>query len=915
MAEILISIGLIGLGYILNKDGKKNRLIINKYPENNLKQNNIYNSNLSQKIKQHEENLVKERNRLSQNPSVNKVIPMNYNKNIINTPIKNDAIISKLSGQKITKENFSHSNMTPFFGSNIKQNTDNSTYGTVLEKYTGSNENFKNKTEVNRMFDLKRNVSYPNGSPNSNVHNRYKTSRFRQNELPIDQIKVGPGVNDPFGTEGQGGFHQLDIQEIMKPKTVDELRPINKPKLTYEGRVLSGLKESKRGLLPHMQKNRPDKFYKNTPDRYFKTTGAVLKSKLREKCYAKPTKKQTLRSYTGQAAPAVNIKPYKTGLYKKSKRNTYVNSGLRNAGNKDKWSYNKSNADYGKNTIKLPTNERDITQKRTHLTNFASAVKALIAPIEDIIKTTKKENFIGNERPTGNLSMPTPNKMTVYDPNDVARTTIKETSIHNERDGNIVGLKKLTVYDPNDVARTTIKETNIHNEREGHLIGNKKQTVYDPNDVARTTIKETNIHNEHDGHLTGVKKQTAYDPNDVARTTIKETNIDNNHEGHLSGIHKQTAYDPNDLARTTIKETNIHNDRDGNIGGVKKQTAYDPNDVARTTIKETNIHNDRDGNIGGVKKLTVYDPNDIAKTTIKETNIHNNRKGDLTGPRRLIVYDPNDIARTTIKETNIHNNRRARPYLNNKGQVYEHDTLPKVTGRNTLKNKDNNVNLSAQSPPKTKAYDPNDTAKTTMKETTLFGNQGNIERQTDDGYLIAPAEAPNTHKQFLSDNEYTGNPEMQAGTGGGKGYLVANVKAPNTNKQFLSDNEYMGGADSINNKPISYDDAYNASLNINKEEISVGREPTKTSVKLNAGQDVINMEIRKLEKDIINNRVPQQNRMYTDTTRIDSCSVTTPRNPISNEYNTTRIEPEILDTFKKNPYTQPLDSYGSSKGC
>ena len=48
--------------------------------------------------------------------------------------------------------------------------------------------------------------------------------------------------------------------------------------------------------------------------------------------------------------------------------------------------------------------------------------------------------------------------MTVYDPNDVAKTTIKETNIHNEREGNMSGPKKLMVYDPNDVARTTIKE-------------------------------------------------------------------------------------------------------------------------------------------------------------------------------------------------------------------------------------------------------------------------------------------------------------------------------------------------------------------------------------------------------------------------------------------------------------------------
>ena len=134
--------------------------------------------------------------------------------------------------------------------------------------------------------------------------------------------------------------------------------------------------------------------------------------------------------------------------------------------------------------------------------NLTTAVKSIIAPIQDLFKTSRKENFIGNPRPNGNFGAQIPNKMTVYDPNDVAKTTIKETNIHNEREGNMSGPKKLMVYDPNDVARTTIKETNIHNNREGNIAGHTKSQVYDPNDVARTTIKETNIHNNRSGNMT-----------------------------------------------------------------------------------------------------------------------------------------------------------------------------------------------------------------------------------------------------------------------------------------------------------------------------------------------------------------------------------------------------------------------------
>ena len=51
--------------------------------------------------------------------------------------------------------------------------------------------------------------------------------------------------------------------------------------------------------------------------------------------------------------------------------------------------------------------------------------------------------------------------MIVHDANDILRTTIKETNIHDTRTGNVNGPNKITVYDPNDIMRTTIKETNI----------------------------------------------------------------------------------------------------------------------------------------------------------------------------------------------------------------------------------------------------------------------------------------------------------------------------------------------------------------------------------------------------------------------------------------------------------------------
>ena len=50
------------------------------------------------------------------------------------------------------------------------------------------------------------------------------------------------------------------------PKSVDELRTLNNPKLTYKGKVLAGKNTSQRGMEGKVFKHTPDTFYTNTPD-------------------------------------------------------------------------------------------------------------------------------------------------------------------------------------------------------------------------------------------------------------------------------------------------------------------------------------------------------------------------------------------------------------------------------------------------------------------------------------------------------------------------------------------------------------------------------------------------------------------------------------------------------------------------
>ena len=443
-------------------------------------------------------------------------------------------------------------------------------------------------------------------------------------------------------------------------------------------------------------------------------------------------------------------------------------------------------------------------------------------------------------------------------------------------------------YGKNNIKlRTTIRQKTGRNKHSGNLQTTETQgSQYRNSQKPRKTRKTNVVGNARwTGNVQGPhNRSTVYDPNDIARVTIKETNIHDNRTGNLEmqGPARSTVYDPNDIAKTTIKETNIHDNRTGNLEmqGPARNTVYDPNDIARTTIKETNIHDNRTGNLEmqGPARNTVYDPNDITRTTIKETNIHDNRTGNLEmqGPARNPVYDPNDIAKTTIKETNIHDNR---------------------TG---------NIN----SYKKSMTYDPNDILKTTMKETAMAGDlMGNVNKQSHgDAYKIKEMEAVNTNRQFTT-TDYTGNSQLpEEGA-----YQVTDVNAPNTNRQFTTDTEYSGiagaGADE---KPQSYMDIYNATIKSVREEVAVGRIPAAAGANHPVSGADIRMTTRKvgdLQNKHISERGVMSTKVYNSLPQKMDCSQTKDRESVPNKPLADRLDPNMLDPFRNNPYTQPLDSY------
>ena len=667
-------------------------------------------SSILNNVYQTESSLANSYYKAAQNATHSNVIPRTgFNQKILNNnntgfPQDNtsresnqtDFFISPLTGQSIKKEGF-HDNMIPFIKNKNQQNLNFDAYSNTLGRHTGNDVDYRpKKKEIKPFFDITPNNSYVYGSPSFTETvgmDRYITSQMRQGEKPFQDIRVGPGLAAGYTAEPVGGLNQANARDYIMPKSVDETRVLTNPRLTYEGRVVAGLKSGQRGLQAKIFKHRPETYYNSCPERG-NLSSAIKASQLREKFYMKPTQKQYQKQYYGGLGQAQLSKPRKEGAYRRSTKNNYMNPTPRNAYREDSWTVNEEAnesavGDYGKNSFDNRANERDTTQDIMHNINVGAGM---------------------------------PGKLTVYDPNDITRTTIKEQTEDNDYNGQL----------------TTVK---------------RAATVYDPNDIMRTTIKEQNIDNDYTGQLTGEKRNTAYDPNDVARTTIKEQNIHNN---------------------------------------------------------------------------TPY--------------INMNPQQ----PRSARIYDPEDIARTTLKEVTIDN---------------EH-----------------------------------------------IGFMGNFQALKAGGYTSTSVDMKNTNRQFTTDWYYQGIADGETGTGTGRGYLAARYEAKNTNRQFLNDWEWEGPAKYPINRPQSYDDMYNARMNPNKEEISLGREPTQESVKLSAGGDFYNIEHKRIESDQINIREPAETFIYSAAPQKNNCGLTKVKSKLPEDTNRERINPEILNAFRENPYTQSLAS-------
>jgi hypothetical protein len=425
----------------------------NYLPNTNIPPQNFPVSNINQLV-----------DTVQQYPNPNTATDKYFNQNLYEQKVRNNVPVTKtiqdvysMTGNYLNSEQFKHNNMVPFNGGKVKGRTyDVNINESVLDNMIGSGSQVIKKIEQAPLFKPEQNMQWAYGMPNQSdfYQSRVNPAMKNNNVKPFDTIMVGPGLDQGYGINGSNGYNSgMEARDKWLPKTVDQLRVDTNPKLEYElinheGPANSFIKTAPTAqMIGRVEKQRPDTFFINTQDRWLTTTGAEKGETLRPIQEMGVLRRNDIATEYMGPAGAIDVKATTAPQnFEPSKRHEAFQGGVNHSratgqGNHtDKDMFLKSHTNYQnhRSTVKQPETLRS---------GFSGAIGAVVAPIMDMFRPTRKDETINNVRVYGDAGTSSMVKGPVYNPQDTTATTIKET----------------TLYSPN---------FNINNQKEGIYVNN-----------------------------------------------------------------------------------------------------------------------------------------------------------------------------------------------------------------------------------------------------------------------------------------------------------------------------------------------------------------------------------------------------------------------------------------------------------
>ena len=507
MAELAIPLLLLGSLYVAsNRPEKcKKKDIKEGFVNNNNSLNNLPNTQVitpnfpvsNQPIERTSENYT--RQYLNPNQTTDKFFNKDITLRDITSQSKNQEFES-LSGNNLTPVDFRHNNMVPFFGSRVTQQSADRDIPSILDNTQGAGTQLNSKVEIAPLFNPEDNVQFTHGMPNSSdfFASRQLPSTTVNNVLPWKQERVGPGLGLGYTTGGDGGFNAGMMQrDAWKPPTVDDLRVKTNPResfnlLGHEGPASSQIKQM--GTLGTVEKNRPDTLCEVGPQRWFTTTGASTGPMSQAEQMMPDTNKCTTEYYgdggnqQGMYVPGHTEDPHKSDSTLCTNTNPAVAIGY--GSNKD---------DHGRGGYNILPNNRSVScqsKNNSAVGIINSTVKAMMSPVMDALRPSRKENVIYNANQLGNIQANVPN-LPLTNPLDKPKTTNKEMT------GDKIGLNYLNVSHMGAAPEGAYQNTNImvksqqRNFGDCGSMGNVGNTMVAPMDISAWNEQHNNVNKTH----------------------------------------------------------------------------------------------------------------------------------------------------------------------------------------------------------------------------------------------------------------------------------------------------------------------------------------------------------------------------------------------------------------------------------
>lgn len=544
--EVVAILTLAVAGYLINKRQRAHGSVHRDYsvPPGDAsahQDNDLYDARQVQRAKRIEFQAATRSLEQSRRPEQTGVISRNFTDDAEQTAMtQRRRGVSELSG---LPTNFMHGNMSPFFGGHVRQTLDPTGSNDFIERYTGVTAQGAPprlaKVEQGALF-----ASQPLGdvfgTPSINLDaakGRIPQQRFKDNELPFSQVTVGPAIDGGYNGLPNDGY--LNGRQFQIPKTTDELRTLDDPKVTYPGRTVAGAERVQtRGELGIVDAVRyPDRYRESfDADDWMKTTGKVLGGASRPEQLLREVVRPESTDYKGSArptalttasysAPGQQSAPFRSEcLQLQLGPAKAVMSADRDASVRD---------DHGRANILVYRNERDTTNIPVFSGSATTFIKSLVAPLLDMVRPARRQ-VLGTyaERRFGNTSVTFPDKQTVRDLDGSLRTTLRQVTqqvaAKPGTQGTMRGPTLLPVYDPTDIAKTTLKEQTIHDSTGAFAPapGRKLTTTREDGDRTRTTTRETlDSTNTAVNPWVSTTGQLLRDPDLEMRVTSRETTV------------------------------------------------------------------------------------------------------------------------------------------------------------------------------------------------------------------------------------------------------------------------------------------------------------------------------------------------------------------------------------------------------